>query len=155
MTQFTIREAALADLDPLLGFEQAIVAAERAFDPTLAAENVTYYDLRAMLGAPDVRLLVAEHDGQLIGSGYARLEAAKPCLRHRQHAYLGFMYVVPAHRGAGVNRQLIEALAQWAAARGVHELRLEVYHQNLPALRAYEKVGFASHMVEMRRELPR
>ncbi len=60
------------------------------------------------------------------------------------------MYVDPAYRGKSVNQQIIETLKQWALGRGITEMRLDVYYDNAPALKAYEKVGFKKHMIEMR-----
>jgi GNAT superfamily N-acetyltransferase len=39
-----------------------------------------------------------------IDAGYARIEQAKPYLKHTAYAYLGFMYVLPAYRGKGINK---------------------------------------------------
>lgn len=143
----------MEDLPILLDFEQAIIEFERQFDPTLAPADVSYYDLAGMIDAPLVELLVAEINHEVIGSGYARLEESKVYLKHRRHAYLGFMYVVPSRRGAGVNQQLIAALNRWIITQNVHELRLDVYHDNQAAVRAYEKAGFRRHLTEMRRGL--
>ncbi|MBD2767154.1 GNAT family N-acetyltransferase [Hymenobacter sp. BT664] len=153
MKQLLIRKATRADLPILLEFEQAIIEVERQFDPTLALANVSYYDLAGMIDAPLVELLVAEINGEVIGSGYARLEESKIYLKHQRHAYLGFMYVVPSQRGQGVNQQIIAALSRWTVARNVHEQRLDVYHDNQAAIRAYEKAGFRRHLTEMRRGL--
>ena len=149
-TFFFIRPAARQDLDALLAFEQGVVEAERPFDPTLRAGKLRYYAIEALLTDPQVRLLVAEHEGQVVGSGYARIEDAKPYLRHSRHAYLGFMYVRPDYRGQGVNSRILAALRQWAAAQGLTEMRLDVYAANAAAVRAYEKFGFQPHSLEMR-----
>jgi GNAT superfamily N-acetyltransferase len=151
MTQPTIRKAAVEDLPVLLLFEQGVIHAERQLDPTLKIVPTNYYDIKAMITASHIELLVAETDGQLVGCGYARIEASKPYLQHRQHAYLGFMYVVPAHRGKGINGFIIEALERWTVAQGITELRLEVYFENEPAIKAYQKTGFSKHMIEMRK----
>ena len=151
MKDITIRRAVYEDLPVLFEFEQGVIAAERPFDETLAADPIHYYDLEAMLAAPEVALLVAESEGMLIGSGYARIEKAKPYLRHINHAYLGFMYVLPVFRGKGVNRLILEELVAWAYGQDVKEIRLDVYNRNEPAIRAYEKAGFTAHLVEMRR----
>jgi len=148
-----IRVATAADLPALLKFEQGIVAAERPFDPTLREADVHYYDIAAMLADPGVRFLVAERNTQVVGCGFARIDAAKPYLRHRLQAYLGLMYVEPTRRGQGINGQIIDALKDWCAAQGVAELRLEVYAGNDGARHAYEKAGFTSHLLEMRLEL--
>ena len=103
-----------------------------------------------MIDAPEVNLVVAESAEGLIGSGYARIEPAKPYLHHPLHAYLGFMYVEPAHRGKGINRMIIDALKAWALSRNIAELRLDVYYPNTSAIKAYEKAGFSQHMINMR-----
>jgi GNAT superfamily N-acetyltransferase len=151
MTQsLSIRKATTEDLETLRAFQQGVVAAERPFDPTLKPGDLEYYNLEAMLTEPQVQLVVAEDAGRVVGSGYARIEQAKPYLKHQQHAYLGFMYVHPDYRGRGVNTQILEALRQWAASQGVTEMRLEVYFENQVARRAYEKFGFSNHLLEMR-----
>ena len=153
MEQVVIRKATLNDLDTLLAFEQGIINAERPFDPTLKKEHTHYYDIEKMIEAPEVELLVAELGKEIIGSGYARIENAKAYLQHQQHAYLGFMYVVPHHRGKGVNKMIIDALTTWATAENITELRLDVYQENEAAIKAYERVGFAKHMIAMRKGL--
>ena len=137
-------------MNTLLRFEQGVIAAERPFDECLKKDPIHYYDLAHMIAADDIELLVAELDGRPIGSGYARIENAKQYLRHAQYAYLGFMYTEPQYRGKGVNRIIIEALEKWALSKGITELRLEVYYNNDPAIKAYQKVGFGKHMIEMR-----
>ncbi len=150
MEQVIIRKATLNDLNTLLIFEQGIIASERPFDSTLKSDHIHYYDIKKMITARDVELVVAELDNELIGCGYARIENAKPYLQHAQHAYLGFMYVSPQHRGKGVNKKIIAALAAWSAAENITELRLDVYQHNEAAIKAYEKSGFTKHMVAMR-----
>lgn len=150
METIHIRKAILADLPILLEFEQHIINSERPYDPTIKDGIFHYYDIAAMIAASDVEVLVAEYDGQLIGSGYARIKEAKPYLTFPQYAYLGFMYVEPAHRGKGVNKLIVEGLKAWASAQGMVEMRLEVYGGNEAAVKAYEKAGFRTNLVEMR-----
>ena len=102
-----------------------------------------------MIASPSVEIVVAESAGEIVGCGYARIEDSKAYRTHRQHAYLGFMYVVPEHRGKGVNRQIIEALKHWSVSKGVTYMRLEVFASNPAAIKAYEKVGFAPRLLEM------
>jgi GNAT superfamily N-acetyltransferase len=154
MDEVIIRPANLRDLETLLAFEQAIIEAERPFDDTIRdGANVHYYDLEALLSSPDAEVVIAELDSELIGTGYARIEASEPYLKHRSHSYLGFMYVVPKHRGKGVNRRIIEALEAWSVSKGVAEMQLEVYIENATARRAYEKSGYNSLILTMRKGL--
>lgn len=148
--EITIREAKLIDLPVLLAYEQEVVEAERPFDPTIKSEKVTYYDLNGLLMNPKAIVLVACDGDTIVGTGYALEKVARHYLDHKAYAYLGFMYTTPAYRGKGINAKIITGLKEWANDHGLTELRLTVYSNNEPALRAYEKVGFKNHMVEMR-----
>ncbi len=149
--EITIRPAIQEDMPTLLRFEQGVITAERPFDSTLKqGDDTRYYDLDRMIVDSHIHLVVAELNGQLIGSGYARIEDSKPYLQHTQYAYLGFMYVEPPHRGKGVNKLIIDELKRWTKEKGVTELKLEVYHANEPAIAAYTKVGFEKYMITMR-----
>lgn len=154
MDQVTIRRAELSDLDLLLEFEQAIIEAERPFDDTIrTGPDVRYYDLRDLISSSDSEVVIAELDSKMIGSGYARIEVSERYLKHREHSYLGFMYVVPEHRGKGVNKKIIDALESWSRAQGVTEMQLEVYADNVIAIKAYEKSGYSPLIVTMRKGL--
>ena len=150
MQQITIRKAHTTDLEKLLAFEQGIITAERPFDPTLKEEKIHYYDIAKMITASDIEVLVAEIDSEVIGSGYARIETAKSYLNHESYAYLAFMFTDLNHRGKGVNSKIIEALKDWCRSQNVFELRLDVYNDNSSAIKAYEKVGFKKHLINMR-----
>jgi ribosomal protein S18 acetylase RimI-like enzyme len=150
MNEITIRTATVHDLEILLQFEQGVIAAERPFDSTLKKGAIHYYDIEGMIDNSSVKLVVAEVQSQVVGSGYCRLENAKPYLKHTRHGYLGFMYVVPEYRGRGINKLIIGKLANWARSENITELRLDVYHGNTTAILAYEKAGFSKHMIEMR-----
>jgi hypothetical protein len=56
----TIRRPIPGDLTALLRFQQGIVEAERAFDPTIKDGSVHYYDIAALISSPEVHFLVAE-----------------------------------------------------------------------------------------------
>ena len=145
-----IRPATLDDLPVLKAFEQGIVKAERPFDPTIKPDPVSYYNLEDYIRSKDAEVVVAEEGGELIGSG----SAIKKKSRHYQvpeyHAYLGFMFVPEVHRGKGINKLIMNALMGWAAERNLSEIRLTVYSDNRPAIRAYEKIGFDGYLTEMR-----
>lgn len=153
MEEIRIRKASLNDLKPLLAFEQDLIKTERPFDPTIKPDPVNYYDLRTMLTAPQVEVVVAEVNNKIIASGYARIDRSKSFLKHEHHAYLGFMYVLPEFRGQGLNKKIIDALKNWAATQDICEFRLEVYYENVSAIKAYEKIGFSRYSLEMRYNL--
>lgn len=146
----SIRTATPDDLPYLLQFEQGIIAAERPFDETLVPEKFHYYDLAARVDDPAAEVVVAEINGTVVAGGSAVIKDGKPYNCFSQYAFLGFMYVAPTHRGKGINSLIIEKLVEWARQRGLNEVRLQVYSENFPAIKAYEKVGFKSILTEMR-----
>lgn len=149
-----IRRATAADLPTLLKFEQLVIEAERPFDPTLKDSDVKYYDLDAMLADQEnVLLALVEYEGEVIATGYARLEKAKQRYKFDRYAYLGFMCVSPSLRGRAVIQKLLNFLKEWVYSKGVKELRLHVYMENSSAIHAYEKFGFTPYMQEMRFEI--
>ena len=154
MIDISIRTAVIDDLPILLAFERGIIETERPWDPTVRTGNdVHYYDLAELVESPDAEVIVAVSDGEIVGSGYALIITAKPYRTYDRYAYLGFMYVVPEFRGAGVNKRIIEGLENWSRSQGVTEMILEVYAENSTAIRAYEKSGYAGIVLRMRKPL--
>lgn len=147
------RSATRSDLPTLLAFEQGIIAAERPFDHTLRPDPVSYYDIGALIDAPDAEVVVAELNGQLIGSGHVSKKTSRHYVQPAHHALIGFLYVEPNHRGKGVNKFVLDALLAWARKNDLPEVHLTVYPDNEPALRAYAKAGFAPYILEMRMNL--
>ena len=145
-----IREATAADLPILLDFEQALIAYERPFAPNLRKEKISYYDLSAYIKATDIRVVVAEIAGQLVGSGYALIKENKAYKAPQFYVYLGFMYVVPEYRGQGINGQIMNDLIDWGKAQGYTEFQLDVYAENESALKAYAKAGLVPEILTMR-----
>lgn len=153
MSELFIRPANLKDLPILLEFEQGVILAERPFDPTLKNERISYYDIKAMIESDETEVIVALINNVIIGSAYAKIEEAKNYLQHSHYVYLGFMYVKPAFRGKGINKKIIDELVKWAQSKDIQEMRLDVYSDNESAIKAYQKAGFKSHLINMRMEI--
>ncbi|MFT4566775.1 MAG: ribosomal protein S18 acetylase RimI-like enzyme [Saprospiraceae bacterium] len=150
MSDISIRRATQEDLEVLLEFEQGIVVAERPYDETLAGDPISYYDIGELIQSAEAEVLVAYESSVIIASGYAKIENAKPYLSHDKYGYLGFMYVEPVFRGRGINKLIVDGLFSWLRSQNIQEVRLDVYDENLGAIRAYEKVGFERHLLNMR-----
>lgn len=145
-----IRSARMSELSTLLSFEQGIILAERPYDHTLKPDPISYYDIGDLIESPDAEVAVAELDGKLIGSGYVKRRPSRHYTSPDFHAFIGFLYVDPEHRGKGINKLVLDYLFEWAAQNDLPEIRLTVYPGNAPAIRAYEKTGFEPYLVEMR-----
>ena len=56
--------------------------------------------------------------------------------------WIGGVGIVAGRRGEGIGEQLMRAIEDRAASRGIEQLWLEVLVQNEPAIRLYEKLGY-------------
>lgn len=145
-----LRNATLDDLSTLLDFEQALIAFERPFAPHLRKEKFHYYDLKAYIEDPNICVVVAENDEQLLGAGYALIRKNKPYKTPAHYVYLGFMYVIPSFRGQGINGKIMQYLMDWGRKRDYSEFQLEVFAENTQAIKAYTKAGLVPEILTMR-----
>ena len=149
MTDFTIRTASSEDIPELLKFEQGVVEAERPVAMNLRDGHVVYYNLNELIDSPLSEIFVMEDEGKLVACGYIRIEESKPHNKSDRHGYLGFMYVLPSYRGCGLNKLVLDTLLEWGSEQGISTYELEVYAENKPAIRAYEKAGFQRNLIQM------
>ena len=56
--------------------------------------------------------------------------------------------VLQSHRGQRITQRMLARVEQEAVARGACKLTLEVLQGNAPALRAYEREGFAGYQLD-------
>ena len=107
---FDYRQATPADLPQLLKLEQAVIDAERPFNTTIKDQEAKYYDIEALINNDDSLMQVVEFNDVIIATGYVQIRESKVSLKHKNHGYLGFMYVEPVHRGKGINKQVMQKL---------------------------------------------
>ena len=83
--------------------------------------------------------LIAEDGGQPVG--FALFFHSFSTFLAQPGLYLEDLFVVPARRGAGIGRALLERLAQVAVNRGCGRLEWAVLDWNKDAIRFYERLG--------------
>ncbi|MFL9668467.1 GNAT family N-acetyltransferase [Variovorax sp. AB1(2024)] len=104
-------------------------------------------DLPAALAArPQAFSVLAFEGGQPVGlinclEGFSTF-ACKPLVNVHD------VVVLPTHRGQGVAQKMFALVEQEARRRGACKLTLEVLSNNKPALRTYEREGFASYQLD-------
>lgn len=60
----------------------------------------------------------------------------------RKQAYVFLLYVDQAHRRKGLGGALMAHAQQWAKQQGYEQMSLQVFEDNLSALKLYEKLGY-------------
>ncbi|NEO83281.1 MAG: GNAT family N-acetyltransferase [Spirulina sp. SIO3F2] len=117
-------------------FEPIIVAGETyEFDESLTAAQA-----QAIWFNPQTQTVVAEWQGQIVGS-----YKLKPNFAGRGNHVANGSYIVGMQwQGQGIGRQLVEHSLQTAIAQGYRAMQFNiVVSTNVGAIKLYEKLGFA------------
>jgi ribosomal protein S18 acetylase RimI-like enzyme len=149
----SIRTANLDDLETLLQFEQGVIEFERPLDSFLADGDLCYYNIPQLITSKKSHLIVGVLNDELVASGYIRLEGSKEYHKNPKHGYIGFIFVKPAFRGQRISSLILESLKDWAKEKDLKELRLDVYSNNVGAIKAYERFGLIKSLVNMRMDI--
>jgi putative acetyltransferase len=98
------------------------------------AESNHLLDLAA-LSAPDIRFLLARHDGCAVGCGALRIDP-------EGYGEVKRMFVLPSARGLGLGRRILAELEAEARRMGLGCLRLETGISQPEAIGLYRAYGF-------------
>jgi GNAT superfamily N-acetyltransferase len=110
---------------------------ERAADQVRATPEQLQ---RALFGpAPAVHALVAEAGGKVVGFALWFLNFSTWEGVHG--IYLEDLYVEPGHRGSGLGKALLQALAEIAVERGYARFEWSVLDWNTPSIEFYRGLG--------------
>ena len=122
---------------------RALADSPNAFARTLAEalgqDDAYWVRLTESVTAPGGQvMLIAEVEDRPAGLAFGLFDKERAKTGH-----VGGMWVEPAARGRGAGRALLEAAIAWARARELDRLELWVTEGNGPAIRLYERSGFA------------
>jgi ribosomal protein S18 acetylase RimI-like enzyme len=129
------------------------------FDPQrfIAATPQTEQAYASFLGSklevPNIVVLVAKRNGEVLGYTYAGVEGYDYMALRGPAGVLYDIVVDPAHRGHGIGRMLLDATLAALRARGAPRVVLSTAERNEPAQRLFARAGFRRTMIEMTREL--
>jgi GNAT superfamily N-acetyltransferase len=119
---------------------------DRVSDPLPEAY---YQAFDAITASPDNRLLIAERNGEVVGTlhitfipGLGRRGATRMLIEE--------VRVVGSRRGTGIGREMIGAAVDLARARGCKSVELTTNKRRTDAHRFYERLGFVASHVGMK-----
>jgi ribosomal protein S18 acetylase RimI-like enzyme len=126
---------------------------ERFLPATSRTEQAYGSFLGSQLDEPNIIILVAERDGEVIGYTYAGVEGNDYMALRGPAGVFYDIVVDPAHRQQGVGRMLLDATLKALKARGAPRVVLSTAERNAPAQHLFDRAGFRRTMIEMTREL--
>ena len=154
-----VRPATAADLPRIGRLGALLVEAHynidaKRFLATRARTPLDYASfLETQLGRPDVAVLVADENGDVIGYTYAAVEGYDYMSLRGPSGVLHDILVDPEARGRGVGRLLLNAALAFLKSRGAPRVVLTTAEKNELAERWFARAGFRRTMIEMTREL--
>jgi GNAT superfamily N-acetyltransferase len=137
MPKPNIRPIQPEDCSRLLELVRELAVFEKLEDILDATEQ--HFNDAFFGSTPSAECLVAESDDDLIG--YAIFFQNFSSFLARPGVYLEDIYVQPAHRGQGVGKHLITAVAHIAAERGAGRFEWVVLDWNERAIEFYKSLG--------------
>lgn len=154
-----MRPAARADLPTIGRLGALLVRMHHELDPArfIPATPRTEQGYAAFLGSqleqPDAVLLVAEHEGTVVGYAWGALEGTDYMTLRGPAGVLHDLVVDPALRRQGIGRMLLEGAVDALRRLGPPRLVLSTAARNETAQRLFTRVGFRRTLLEMTRDL--
>jgi GNAT superfamily N-acetyltransferase len=133
----SVRRIRPDDVPAVVGLVRELAEYERALhEVRLTEEQLTdrlFGDSPALFGH------VAEHEGDVVGVALWFLNFST--WRGTHGIYLEDLFVQPAHRGRGLGKELLRALAAVCVERGYSRLEWSVLDWNTPSIEFYQAAG--------------
>ncbi len=133
----SVRPAHTGDVGALVGFIHDLATYER--EPDAVETDAERLAAALFSEAPTVFAHVAEDRGEVVGMAIWFLNYST--WTGRNGIYLEDLFVRPAHRGLGIGRALVSALAAIASERGYTRIDWSVLDWNQSAIRFYQSLG--------------
>jgi GNAT superfamily N-acetyltransferase len=132
-----IRHGERSDLSVIAELIRGLARYERLEDQVTMTEEKLE---RALFGErPYAETLIAEDDGTPVG--FALFFHNFSTFLAQPGIYLEDLFVLPEHRGGGIGKELLQALARIAVERGCGRLEWAVLDWNESAIGFYERLG--------------
>jgi len=134
MAEPIVREGIEADIDGILDVYESVAAEGRWIGGELPVDRDLQREHRlARLRAGDGLIMVAEADGRIVGELGVYIAHGRGDLG---------MSIVDGFRERGIGSAMMTRAIEWARAKGLAKLFLEVWPDNARAIALYEKFGF-------------
>jgi GNAT superfamily N-acetyltransferase len=146
-----VRQASPDDLPVLIKLFQELDRLQkewRVFTPRPGFYDEVGSKFREAMEAEDRIVLVAEHDGEVVGMAYAE-ERVPSRFSDERALELSSVVVRTGYRGKGVGRALAEEAARFAAERSVKWIELKSFTPNEQSMAFWRSLGFTPRVVQL------
>lgn len=150
-----VRPATARDIPRILPLWEALAELHGALDPALAVEagaGREYAEFLAeTIGRPDTCVMLGVDGERAVAFALGRVQLLPLPFRERRRGWIQDVFTVPDRRREGIGRRVVEALLGWFDDRRVALVELTVAVRNAEAVRFWERLGFGTYMLRMKR----
>lgn len=141
-----IRQAQKQDISQILELLHQVNMVHHELRPDLFKPHTTKYDaqeLEALLQDPKSLIFVFESEGIILGHAFCLIQEVKShrLLEDIKTLYIDDICVDESARGQHVGKALFEHIRNYAQTIGCHNITLNVWEGNTPALNFYQHMG--------------
>jgi ribosomal protein S18 acetylase RimI-like enzyme len=97
------------------------------------------------------RMVVAEADGTVVGFAHGAIKLSPEHLGGERVGYVAHLFVLPAHRRAGIARALATHLNAWFAEKNVRSVELQVVRDNGAGAAFWKSLGYKVELTQLRK----
>lgn len=149
-----IRFAQIQDVPGILELLRQVGKVHYDLRPDLFRENAQKYSASGVLALLEdfsAPVFVAVEDSKVLGYCFCQLHRIEkdPVLTDRESLYIDDLCVEESCRGQNIGRQLYETACAYARQRKCYNVTLNVYADNISALKFYEKCGLSKQKIGM------
>ncbi|HFI0633917.1 TPA: N-acetyltransferase family protein [Streptococcus suis] len=148
-----IRLGRQADIPVLINLLQDILQVHHKARPDIfksSGQKFSEEDLKALLDNPAKPIFVYEVDGQVVGHLFCELRTATgDVLEPVKTLFIDDLCVASSARGQKIGEQFYDFALSYAKEQGCHNLTLNVWADNVGAVRFYERLGMKPQMFRM------
>jgi ribosomal protein S18 acetylase RimI-like enzyme len=154
-----IRLAKSEDVDAIAHLWEALVEYHRTLDadlPHAADQGPTRYARRLMdqLDNPATRVLVADHNSQIVGYVLGVVvDLTHDLFAQEPSGFLADIYVDESRRRLGIGRALVQGLVDWFRSNGLRYFEWHAAVQNPDGIAFWRALGGREVMLRMRADV--
>lgn len=149
-----IRFAEIKDVPGILALLRQVGKVHHDLRPDLFRENAQKYSasgVLALLEDSNTPIFVAAEEEKVLGYCFCQMHRTEkdPVLTDRETLYIDDLCVDENCRGQHIGKALYDTVCRYARQRRCYNVTLNVYADNVSALRFYEKLGLKKQKIGM------
>lgn len=155
--EIKIRKASRKDINVIVSLARKLADYHRKIDKFYKGGNETLRGFKKTLtrsiGKKNIRILIAETNGKIVGYFIGRIEKSKPIFVPEKIGKISDAFIDKKYRRKGVGKKLFFELLKWFKKNKIKYLQVSVDSRNVIGVSFWRKLGFKEFMKRMKMKI--